>query len=225
MGGKKCGVVSYSKGTHVYEVPCKGAKGNFVRIYHPSNYLTLCEVEVWGKKKASKPFKWVAMKKTWNFAWGGWKRIPGGLKRVSKGKFGTWGVNKHGHIYYRKGGMWARYPGNLHDISVGGNEVWGRNAKYHIYRKVGSGGWQHISGHLHQVSVSQKNHVWGIWKHKIYRRAKGKWIRIAGGLKMVDVGPSGVWGVNKHNHIYHRFGTYGDINSNGKKVGLSYNSP
>ena len=28
-----------------------------------------------------------------------WESIPGRLTRISRGKAGVWGVNKHGHIY------------------------------------------------------------------------------------------------------------------------------
>ena len=166
-------------------------------------------------------------KRTWNFAWGGWRKVYGNAQRVSIGRMGIWYVNRHHHIYWRQSMRvkWRRYAGSLKDVSSGGHEVWGVNKHHHIYKTRGKGKWTRVKGHLHQVSCSQKDHVWGIWKHKIYRWTGKKWVRIAGGLKMVDVGPSGVWGVNKHNHIYHRFGTYGDINSNGKKVGLSYISP
>ena len=30
---------------------------------------------------------------------GRWSSIPGRLTRISRGRAGTWGVNKHGHIY------------------------------------------------------------------------------------------------------------------------------
>lgn len=35
------------------------------------------------------------------------------------------------------------------------------------------------------------------------------WVHIPGGLKYISVGDSGVWGVNRHDHIYYRVGTRG----------------
>ena len=139
--------------------------------------------------------------------------------RISCGRMGIWGVNKHHHIYYWAGKGWKRYGGALIDISSGGHEIWGVNKHHHIYRRHGKGGWKRIGGSLKQVSVSQRNHVWGVNRHHhIYRWTGKKWVRIGGLLKMVDCGPSGVWGVNKHNHIYHRKSTYGDPHNNGKGV-------
>ena len=162
------------------------------------------------------------MKRRWSFKFGGWRRIGGALIRVSAGRMGIWGVNKHHHIYYWAKGAWKRYGGALMDISSGGNQIWGVNKGHNIYRRIGRGGWQRIPGKLIQVSVSDRDHVWGVNKHHhIYRWAGDsakKWIRIGGGLKMVDVGPSGVWGVNKHNHIYHMKSTYGDPFTSGKGV-------
>lgn len=76
-----------------------------------------------------------------------------------------------------------------------------------------------------QISVSQKNHVWGVNKYKqIYRRIKKtkKWVRVSGGLKVVSVGGSGVWGISASNKIYHRVGTFGDRDTSGTKVSLTF---
>ena len=160
------------------------------------------------------------MKRRWSFKFGGWKRVGGALMRVSCGRMGIWGVNKHHHIYYWAGG-WKRYAGALVDISSGGHEIWGVNKAHQIYRRRGKGGWKRIPGRLQQVSVSQRDHVWGIWKQKIYRWTGKKWVRIGGGLQMVDVGPSGVWGCNKAQQIWHQKSTYGDLkNHNGSGVNL-----
>lgn len=39
-------------------------------------------------------------------------------------------------------------------------------------------------------------------------KAGTTWHRITGGLKVVSAGQAGVWGVNKHDYIYYRVGTY-----------------
>ena len=49
MGKTFCGEVTYVRGKHVYEVPCKGAVGSTVKIFTKTgDVLTLCEVEAWG---------------------------------------------------------------------------------------------------------------------------------------------------------------------------------
>ena len=42
-----------------------------------------------------------------------------------------------------------------------------------------------------------------------------EWERIEGGLKQIEVGKVGVFGVNRHDHIYYRIGTVGDSRSSG----------
>ena len=48
VGETFCGNVTYSAGENVYEVPCKGAVGNTVKVVTYGSVLTLCEVEAWG---------------------------------------------------------------------------------------------------------------------------------------------------------------------------------
>ena len=47
----------------------------------------------------------------------GWRRVPGGLKYVSVGEFGAWGVNKHDYIYFRYG-VSRRRPQGIYGLSV-----------------------------------------------------------------------------------------------------------
>ena len=49
-GGKLCGVVRY-RGKRVQGVHCSGTVARTVTITQPNNYLTLCEVEVYGAPK------------------------------------------------------------------------------------------------------------------------------------------------------------------------------
>ena len=48
-GVRYCGDVKYETGKSVYTVECDGAVAEFVQIELDNNYLTLCEVEVFGK--------------------------------------------------------------------------------------------------------------------------------------------------------------------------------
>ena len=67
--------------------------------------------------------------------------------------------------------------------------------------------------------MSPNDRVWGVNSgHSIYRRTGESWTQVAGGLKCVSVGASGVWGVNSADQIYYREGTYGDQDSSGSKV-------
>ena len=47
-GARYCGVINYEEGKDVYSVDCDGAVANFVQIEQDNDYLTLCEVEVFG---------------------------------------------------------------------------------------------------------------------------------------------------------------------------------
>ncbi|KAI8505091.1 hypothetical protein Bbelb_172000 [Branchiostoma belcheri] len=166
----------------------------------------------------------------------GWQRVSGGLKFVSVGRSGVWGVNRNDQIYYRTGTYrdeasagsgWVRIDGALKQISSGDNIVWGVNSNDNIYIRQGicwsspSGtSWRNIPGKLKQVHVSPtSNQVWGVNSgNNIYRRtgitpsnpAGTGWQNIGGQLKFVSVGQAGVWGVNSNDQIYYRTGTSGN---------------
>ncbi|XP_019615747.1 PREDICTED: uncharacterized protein LOC109463383 isoform X2 [Branchiostoma belcheri] len=168
----------------------------------------------------------------------GWQRVSGGLKFVSVGRSGVWGVNRNDQIYYRTGTYrdeasagsgWVRIDGALKQISSGDNIVWGVNSNDDIYIRQGicwysPGGtsWRNIPGKLKQVHVSPtSNQVWGVNSgNNIYRRtgitasnpAGTGWQNIGGQLKFVSVGRAGVWGVNSNDQIYYRTGTSGNEN-------------
>jgi len=48
VGDVECGKVKYVEGVSEYKVECDGAVGSEVKIVQKNNYLTLCEVEVYG---------------------------------------------------------------------------------------------------------------------------------------------------------------------------------
>ena len=48
-GVRYCGDVKYEVGKSVYSVECDGAVAEFVQIEQDNDYLTLCEVQVYGK--------------------------------------------------------------------------------------------------------------------------------------------------------------------------------
>jgi len=129
----------------------------------------------------------------------------------------VWGINHHGHIYYR-GGVgknWRRIKGSLKQISVSalGERVWGVNRHNAVYYRNGfKGQWIRIGGSLKFVSVSGGgNHIWGIDPHsKLFYRngVRGRWKRVSGRLQVISISGNGahVWGVNNHGIIYYRNG-------------------
>ena len=48
MSGEYCGEISYSAGQSEYTLDCHGIVGSNVKIVQDHNYLTLCEVQVFG---------------------------------------------------------------------------------------------------------------------------------------------------------------------------------
>ncbi|XP_022093394.1 lectin L6-like [Acanthaster planci] len=165
-----------------------------------------------------------------------WTRINGGLKHVSVGNSGVWGVNHKNQIYYKGNSygeeesatceVWVGVSGALKQLDVGKNVVWGVNVHDYIYYRRGISAtkpkgtdWARIPGALKHVSVSQRGHVWGVNKQDyIYHRigasncnpAGDSWLKLNGRLKQISVGSGGVWGVNSADSIYYRVGTYGD---------------
>jgi len=141
-----------------------------------------------------------------------WHRYPGSLMQVDIGKYGVWGVDTHHHVYKKTGNGWQKIPGGLKQISVGEYSAWGVNGADQIFRRVRGGNWQHIHGSLKQVSVSVVHHqwVWGVSATNEVFVWKGghNWKRIPGSLSVVSVGYSGVWGINWHQQIFFRKGTY-----------------
>ena len=44
-----CGVITFKEGQHEYIVNCEGKNGSYVTVNHPSQYLQICELQVYGK--------------------------------------------------------------------------------------------------------------------------------------------------------------------------------
>jgi len=106
---------------------------------------------------------------------GKWSKVPGGLKQVSIGPVGTFGVNKYDAIFYRTGTHegknpaghgWQRLPGALKWVSAGKNAVWGVNAADQIYclspivlkgdqLDFSKMNWHRVPGGLKQISASK----------------------------------------------------------------------
>jgi len=150
-----------------------------------------------------------------------WQKVPGSAANVEAGKFGIWGVNRAGRVFYRNPRIkrWMIVPGLLKQISVGGNQVWGVNKANEIFMRTSispKSAWKRVAGGLKHVSVSDSNRVWGVNRYGwVYRRGGNKWNRVSGGLKQISVGEAGVWGVNDANDIYYRQGTFGDKDTAG----------
>ncbi|CAH1266714.1 TECPR2 [Branchiostoma lanceolatum] len=171
----------------------------------------------------------------------GWQQIDGGLKFVSVGRSGVWGVDNRAQIFYRTGTYkneassgtgWVQIASNLKQISSGDGIVWGVNSRDEIFIRSGisssspeGSSWRRIPGGLKQVHVSStSNQVWGVKTgDQIYRRtgittsnpAGTNWQLVEGGLKYVSVGKAGVWGVNNNDEIFYRTGTSGNETSLG----------
>jgi len=128
-----------------------------------------------------------------------WTPIKGKLVKVSSGA-SVWGVSLQGimYKYHHDHDNWEqinrppKYPTPLPGRAARWNELW------------------------RHVSVSNRNHVWGVSRaHKLYRRRDHHWQLIEGEMILISVGESGVWAVNKERDVYYRTGTYGDADTAG----------
>jgi len=180
---------------------------------------------------------------------GDWHRVRGafdaeGLKQISTGPVGTFGVNKYDDIYFRVGTHednnsvgtgWQKLPGKLSQISAGKNAVLGVNKHGEIYcltprfyyadnfkgYKIdfSKSNWQLVPGKLKQISASNDSDViWGLDKGgRVWYKdgIKGKGQLIPGVLLQVEVGNGGVYGVNVHHQVCYRNGTKTNPNSKG----------
>jgi len=181
---------------------------------------------------------------------GDWTRVRGafdaeGLKQISHGPVGTFGVNKYDDIYFRVGTHednnsagtgWQKLPGKLSQISAGKNTVWGvHNGKiscltpqfYYADNFKGykidfsKSNWQSVPGELMQISASKDSDViWGVAKGgRIWYKdgIKGKGQLIPGSIPggQVAVGNGGVYGVTSNHEVYYRNGTKTKPNSKG----------
>ncbi|XP_078697602.1 perivitellin-2 31 kDa subunit-like [Branchiostoma floridae x Branchiostoma belcheri] len=172
-----------------------------------------------------------------------WKRIEGSpMKFVSVGANGVWGVDQDNGVYYRSGTFhnegssgtgWESVDGSLKQIAAG-QDVWGVDSSDRIFIRTGitssnptGTSWQQIAGGLKQIDVSSNAEAYSVWgvnsRDRIFRRTMvtkctptgAGWQMISGYLKFVSTGPAGVWGVNVHNNVYYRAGTYGNEGSAG----------
>ena len=121
---------------------------------------------------------------------GRWSSIPGRLTRISRGRAGTWGVNKHGHIYRlnSNGKYMYSFDEDCLPIKIdhpsSRKDLLGRI----VNRTCWTGrSWRRISGNLVHISVGSQ--VWGVNRGQyIYKYMGGnKWRRIPGRLVNVSV--------------------------------------
>jgi len=142
------------------------------------------------------------------------------LVKISMGGAGAYGLNADGDVYHRAlaaGSAWEKVgESKLKEISVGGTEVYGVNTNDEVFKKVGDGPFEKIEGNLMQVSVSQKDHAWGIRSDlSVHQMIGGHWTDVGGVLQMVSIGASGVWGVDDYGDIFNRHGTHGGHETRG----------
>merc|ERR1719320_929686 len=108
----------------------------------------------------------------------------GGLKQISVGAAGVWGVNKAHDIYYRQGTRgdkntagsdWIRVPDKKLKWISSGNRVFGVDSNNEIFERVGR---------------SDEYPIGRCWR------------KIGGSLAQIDVGIHRQWGVDRHGDIY-----------------------
>ena len=125
-----------------------------------------------------------------------WRVIPGRLTRISKGRAGVWGVNRHGHIYRlnSNGKLYSKSPKKSTMSSF-----------IQFLRSILTYS-QRMCPNFHGVCTqkflfTQTNHI-TFWQTLLLGRS---WTRISGNLVHISVG-SEVWGINRHHHIYKYLG-------------------
>ncbi|XP_035663692.1 uncharacterized protein LOC118407334 [Branchiostoma floridae] len=216
------------------------ADGNCVH-YFPSSFPDHLK-EKWNDASCDVTFMFICQKEGTESLW---QQIGGGLKSVSVGRAGVWGVSGTGQVLCRIGTYenetspgtgWAGIPGGLDQVSSGINIVWGFNVHNDVFVRSGisagspgGSGWTTVPGKLRQVSVSSSsNQVWGIDPAGNVLRRTGitqdnptgtDWQQIPSDLGLdlesVSVGRAGVWGVNSNYQIFYRTGTAGNETSPG----------
>lgn len=187
--------------------PCNG---NWTQVPGSLTQVKAGKKEVWGVNSSDSIFK------TSPDSTGNWAQVPGSLTNVSVGPDGTvWGVNRTGAIFTCPAGctgQWKQVDGNLKQIDVGEDVVVGVNSNNDIWTRPtnGSGQWEQIPGKLSWVSTG-KRWLYGTGANgDIYRCKKPckagnlDWIKVDGFLKQIDVGETGVVGVNIHDAIFKR---------------------
>ena len=110
---------------------------------------------------------------------------------------------------------------------TGKDHVYGVNGNHNTYRMVSPKiddsklkfKWEQVRGDLSQVSASTASSaIWGVnAKGNIFYKSSPleAFEPIGGGLKQVEAGGLGVFGVNKNDHIYYRIGTHENPGSKG----------
>ncbi|KAL5254986.1 hypothetical protein ACHWQZ_G014437 [Mnemiopsis leidyi] len=189
----------------------------WVRVPGALTQVDTYQSEVWGANSVADIFR-LDISCSGPPTLSSWKLHITGLNRLAAGKLGLWGVDKQNRIFKKEGESWRIDEGiELTDVSVGGSQMWGIGTGQQIYQRgAGASEWTKINGGLSQISVSDKDHVWGVNSGDyIYRRTGDSWQQVSGRLKVVSVGQSGVWGVNSNDDIFYRTGTYGDPDTQG----------
>merc|ERR1712176_1455023 len=150
---------------------------------------------------------------------GAWSQIPGGLRVISKGKSGVWGVNANQNIYKLNtdGKSWTMIAGGLTQVASGAG-VWVVNAGNDIYYRTetrgdpnsAGAGWIQVPGKLKWIA-SGKDIVVGVNANNdiFYRDGVSdaaptgtKWVKINGKLSQIDVYDDEVVGTNPAQNIF-----------------------
>ena len=150
-----------------------------------------------------------------NSSGSGWQKLQGKLKHISSGHSTAWGVNDadaigkmvdisfddEGKIQFK----WVRVEGKLKNIS---------NIENGVEPADENGDGEDENDAVDEDAVA----VWGVNSNdQIWFQSDSDfmWEKIPGGLKQIEVGQLGVFGVNRNDAIYYRVGTNNNPSSSG----------
>lgn len=179
------------------------AVGNKDAVYGIRSDRTLARFDGnnWNKIETSMPIGFVAVSPKgdvfilnadnntmWHQAGGGFKQLPGLLKRISARSLQElWGVGTDDKIYKFDGTDWKKQDsfngGAALDVSVGDNgAVWATNTEQKVFRYDGDGkGWTLIPGAAKYITARSDQEVFAVNnKNEIWHYLNGNWNQLPG---------------------------------------------
>jgi Tectonin domain len=148
---------------------------------------------------------------------GQWKKIPGGLLRLTVDPSGNaWGTNDQNVIYRYDGRGWSPMPGRALDVAIGAQGtafcvgLKGQDGNAELFEWDGSRKWKKISGRGMKIAVDQNDMPWVLTaSNEIFRYDGGKWVRVPGSAMDLAIGANGaVWAIGTHQKGETGFGIY-----------------
>lgn len=178
-------------------------------------------------KVAPKQIEWLRSKYSNNSRGAAFEKVEGGLKQISCGEAGVWGVNRNNVLYVRtdvredniRGTAWKQWIDNIVDVASGKYGAWivahGEGSGYHVVHTTAAGAFDPVKpeqANLSQVSAGRCG-VWALDTSRQLFYRKGvteakpmgiEWIKFSTEVKLKDItsGDFGVWGVDTNNVLY-----------------------